>query len=154
MEKEEGLIEEIIGGKALVRIEKSAHCATCESRDSCHVADDRGMVIEVANELRARAGDRVEVAIPTRSLLKLSILVYLLPVLGLMAGAYAGEAWAPRLGTSATFASVALGLLVMGTVFTVLKIIDRRVRRSGEYSPRMRRILSSAAPPLQPDDSI
>ena len=72
---EQGIVEGVSGQKAIVRIEKSSACASCQSRDSCGEASGRNMVIEVANDLGAGEGDRIEISIPGGSFLILSLLV-------------------------------------------------------------------------------
>ena len=59
---EEGVIEKTSHGKALVRIQKSAGCATCNSRDSCDVVSKKEMLIEVTNDFQAKLGDHVEIS--------------------------------------------------------------------------------------------
>lgn len=153
MEREEGVIQQLLNNnKALVNVQKSSHCSTCQSRGSCHVMDGRDTLIEVDNDLHAKVGDRVEITVPTTTLLKLSILVYFVPILALLVGAYLGAAWASSFQLEATLASVLGGALAMGATFYGLKRLDRRLRGKPEFTPRMRRILFSAAS-LQSGDS-
>ena len=74
MVTEQGIIEEVSGQKALVRIKKSSACATCESRGNCEVVSGKSMVVEVANDLGGGKGDRVELSVPSGAFLKLSYL--------------------------------------------------------------------------------
>jgi sigma-E factor negative regulatory protein RseC len=152
MEREEGVIEKVQDRKALVRVLKSSHCAACESRGSCHVFGGQDMQIEVNNDLHAKVGDHVEISMPTGSLLKLSVLVYLLPVVALIVGAYAGGAWASSFHADPTVASVIGGAFAVGAAFYGLKRLDRSKRDKSDYAPRMRRIMISACSP-QPADS-
>ncbi|MFO7985196.1 MAG: SoxR reducing system RseC family protein [Desulfatiglandaceae bacterium] len=141
MVREQGIVEKITGKKAVIRIERTSACATCESRGHCEIGSNKKMVVEVLNELSACSGDRVEVSIPTGSFLKLSLLVYLFPVLALVAGAYAGGEWAGSLGINPTPASIVSGGLSTAVAFVCLRILDRRFRVSGQTGPRMTRIL-------------
>jgi sigma-E factor negative regulatory protein RseC len=139
---EQGVIEKAFPKKALVRIQKSSCCAQCDSRGACQVLSDREMLIEVANDLQAKAGDQVEISVPARSLLKLSMLIYLLPILALILGAYAGGALAPFYRLSSNLASVLGGMIALGVTFFGLIILDRAVRKRPDYYPRMTRILT------------
>jgi sigma-E factor negative regulatory protein RseC len=141
---EEGVIEKTSHGKAVIRIRKSAACATCGSRDTCEVVSDKEMLIEVANDLQAKLGDHVEISMPSSSLLKLSLLVYFLPVVALVVGACLGAAWAQSFHVQTTLASIFGGGFAMAIVFCVLKWLDRVIRPKGEYQPRITRILYSA----------
>lgn len=141
MVTEQGIIEEDTGQKALVRIKKSSACATCESRGNCEVASGKSMVVEVPNDLGGGVGDHVELSVPSGAFLKLSLLVYVLPVVALIAGAFAGGMCAPFLHMTPTLASVIGGFLVMGVTFYALKRFDRSLRARSEFRPRMTRIL-------------
>jgi sigma-E factor negative regulatory protein RseC len=141
MVTEQGVIERVSGQKAMVRIEKTSACATCESRGGCEVGSDKNMVVEVANDLGVGKGDYVELSVPSGAFLKLSLLVYILPVVALMAGAFAGGAFARVLHVPLSLASVIGGFLVMGITFYALKRLDRSSRAKSEFQPRMTRIL-------------
>ena len=146
MVTEEGSIEKILGQNALVRIQKSSCCKSCDSRSTCQVISDGEMLIEVANDLQAKVGDRVEVGMPMHSLLKLSLLVYFIPVVALIVGAYAGGAWAQSLHAPSTLASIAGGGCAMGSTFYALRWLDRAAGQKAKYRPQMTRILPSAHP--------
>jgi sigma-E factor negative regulatory protein RseC len=150
---EEGVVERIVDRAAVVLIQKSSCCAQCSSRGACDVLNDKEMRVEVLNELQAGIGDRVEISMPTRSLLTLSLMVYFFPVVALVVGATAGSVWAGFLGLQPPVASMVCGAGAMGMTFYVLKRFDRFAQTRRQYSPRMRRILTrSQTPPF--DDSI
>ncbi|MBW1779963.1 MAG: SoxR reducing system RseC family protein [Deltaproteobacteria bacterium] len=138
---EQGTIERISGRNAVVRIEKSSACATCQSRESCGEASGKDMILQVANELRAGKGDRIEISLPSGSFLMLSLLVYMLPVAALIGGAIAGGAVARALHINLTLASIAGGCLAMGVTFYALKRFDKSTRARREFQPRMTRVL-------------
>ena len=148
MRTEEGIIEQTKRNKARVRIERSASCSHCESRGSCGVTGGKTMLIDVLNPLHAEVGDRVEIGVPTQSFLKLTLLVYLLPVIALLIGAMLGRAWGPAFGLQDSLAAVIGGALFMGLTFIILKRFDRTAGEKKDYQPVMRRIIVSAGPPL------
>lgn len=147
MVRELGVVERVKGGKALLRIERTSACATCESRGSCEMGPDKKMMVEVTNSLGASEGDRVEVSVPSGSIIKLSLLVYLFPILALIAGAYAGGEWAQRLSLNATTASIFGGGMMAAIAFVVLRHLDRRLRIRGRSIPQMTRILAHSNTP-------
>ena len=110
------------------------------------------MFVEVANDLHAGTGDVVEISVPSGALLRISMLVYFLPVVALILGAAVGAALSDALAMSTTSASILVGVLAMGLSFMILKGIDRHARNRADYSPRMTRILSSASPPQRDDN--
>jgi sigma-E factor negative regulatory protein RseC len=141
---EKGVVDRVVREKALVRVVQSSACAACEARSSCRVENDREMVVEVRNVLNARAGDYVEISMPTRSVIKMGVLVYLFPVIALVAGAAAGNGLAGNLGMEANLVSILGAAFALGSSFAVLKVIDRSARGKREYQPQMTRLLVSA----------
>jgi sigma-E factor negative regulatory protein RseC len=144
MVTEKGIVSELSNHKAQVRIHKSSACASCEARHACHIHDTKEMLVDVNNDLQAKVGDLVEISVSTRSFLRTVLLVYFLPVVALIFGAYAGDAWAGSLHLPPTLASVLGGGLAMAFSFVILRRIDRTAQCRSEFSPRMTRILVNA----------
>lgn len=145
MIKEQGKIEEINKETAVVRIRKRSACAHCESRGSCGISK-RDMVIEVPNDLHAGVGDEVEVSVPDGTLLKLSALIYLLPVVALLIGAFFGAIIGETLQTNASVTAILLGGGLMALTFYGLILYDRKKRKGNTSYPRMTRVLASSRP--------
>ena len=152
MVTEEGVIEKTRNQKALVRIKKRSACTRCDSRSSCGVDSGKRIVVEVANNVQAKVGDRVEVSVPVGSLLKLSLFVYILPVVALIIGAYLGEVCAQFLHLRPSVSSIAMGALGMGITFCLLKLYDRSSRADAKYSPHITRIIFSVESPQYDDN--
>jgi sigma-E factor negative regulatory protein RseC len=144
MVTEEGVIEKIFRQKAVIRIQKNSACAHCDSRGACQVISDKEMLIEIANDLQAKVGDHVEISVKESSLVKLSLLVFFLPIVALVVGAYAGGALADSLDIDSTLSSVLGGALAMGITFFALRRLERAIKDKAEYHPRMTRILIRA----------
>ncbi len=148
---EEGIIEKVYGNRATVLLRRSSACAHCESQGACEVADEKNMHVVLANELHAAVGDRVEISLPSHSLLKLSLVVYFVPVVALVIGAALGDAWSPLFDVkAATGAIIGGGVGLFGT-YLLMKWMNRVARSRIEYRPRMTRIIDTE--PLQPDDN-
>lgn len=147
MMRERGVVEKSSPQKALVRIERSSACATCESRGSCHVQNDKHFVVEVVNELGAKAGDVVEISMPSGNVIKASLAVYSLPVLGLLLGALSGGSLAEALNVTPTTASLLGGGAGLMVSIGVLRRFDRSVRSRPGYSPRMTKVLMTPGSP-------
>lgn len=148
MMRERGVVEESSPQTAVVRIEQSSACATCESRGSCHVQNDKKFTVEVVNELGAKVGDVVEISMPSGSVIKASLAVYALPVLGLILGAVAGGGLSEALNLAPTPASLIGGGAGLAIAVAILRWLDRSVRSWPDYSPRMTKILMTpGAPP-------
>lgn len=147
MLRERGIVEKTSTEKAMVRIERTSACATCESRSSCHVQNNREFVVEVDNEMGAGAGDVVEISMPSSSVIRASLAVYFLPVLGLILGALSGGVLAAALHMEEMTASLAGGGAGLVLSVIVLKRLDSSVRSRPDYSPRMTRVLRKPESP-------
>jgi sigma-E factor negative regulatory protein RseC len=150
---EEGVIKKVRNRKAEIRLLKISACSRCEHHGSCEVFSGEAKVIEVPNDLKAEVGDHVEISMPERSLMKISLLVYFFPIVALIVGACAGQAWAASLNMPSTLAAIVGGGLAMASTFLVLRWFDRSGRLKDEYHPRMTRILFSGSSLPRSDDS-
>lgn len=103
------------------------------------------MLVEVSNDLQAKEGDCVEISVPEGTVLKLSFLIYIMPIIALITGAFTGAAVAQPLHMDSTLASVLASGLFTGVTFIVLKKLDKKAESSGKYYPKMIRILISKA---------
>ncbi|MBN1627480.1 MAG: SoxR reducing system RseC family protein [Deltaproteobacteria bacterium] len=137
-----GTVQEIKKTYAVIKIQKSSACAHCSSRETCDISN-KDTTIELINDLGAKEGDLVEIRIPEGTLLKASFLVYLLPVIALLAGAFSGKALADAMDINQTSASLAGGFLLMGIVFYLLIRQHRSEEYQKRYRPRMTRILNN-----------
>lgn len=143
MVKEQGIIKKIKGKKVVIRVQQTSACTHCKSKGSCDVSK-REMLIDVDNNLGAKEGDLVELSVPEGAVLKLSFLIYIMPIIALIIGAFAGWVIAESLKTDTTFASIVGGGLCIGLSFYVLKKINKKAEYEEKYFPRMIRILPSA----------
>jgi sigma-E factor negative regulatory protein RseC len=155
MIKDRGVVEKIVRQKAVVKLQRGSGCDTCEARGSCHAEGDRKMLVEVQNDLHAKEGDAVEVSMPTGSVAKMALVVYLGPVAALIAGAVAGDALGKSLQLDSPLAPVVGGLVLLASSLLALKRYDRFVRSRPQYHPQMTRILATGTGPVCPpsDDS-
>lgn len=142
MIKEQGIIKDIKHEKAMVRVQQTSACAQCKSRGSCDVSK-REMLIEVKNDLQAKEGDLVEVSVPEGTVVKLSFLVYIMPIIALIIGAFLGAAIAESSQTNPTLTSIFGGGLCMGIAYYVLRKFNKRAESHKKYFPRMIRIVSN-----------
>lgn len=149
---EEGIIENVSGGRATVLIRRSSACAHCDSKGACEVADEKNMHVVLTNELHGSVGDRVLISLPANSLLKLSLVVYFLPVVALVAGAALGNAWGPFFGFKSTTGSMVGGVIGLFGTYFLMKWVNRLASSRMEYRPRMTQVIGTE--PLQPDDNI
>lgn len=82
---EKGKIIEIKGNYAVVLMEEKERCKGC---GLCKKILHRQPILEVENNVNAKVGDSVEVLIDEDFLLKMSIYIYGLPLLGFLLGIF------------------------------------------------------------------
>ena len=152
MIREEGIVEETRRNTAVIKIEKSASCKHCSEKDSCSVSD-RNILIEVKNILNAKEGDRVEVSVPEGTFMKLSLMVYIFPVIALMIGAFLGDFLSRFMSTDPSATAAITAAIFLAASFIGLKIFEKKKGTVDKYSPRMTRIILSVKN-LQSDDNI
>lgn len=150
MVKEQGIVEKIDNHSAMIRVNRTSACATCKSHDSCHM-EKRDIVVEVANDLQAQVGDKVELSMPEGAVMQLSIIVYLLPIIALIIGAFTGASIGEALLLNASVSAVIVGATLMIIVFFFLKKLEKTPDFRQRYQARITRIVSANSP--FPDDS-
>jgi sigma-E factor negative regulatory protein RseC len=150
MIKNRGVVQKIVNQIAVVKLQRGSGCATCRARGSCHAEGDRDMLVEVQNDLNAKEGDAVEVSMPTGSVAKVALVVYLGPVAALIAGAAAGDALGKSLHLDSPLAPVVGGLVLLAACLLALKGYERFARSRPEYHPHMTRILPAGSGPVCP----
>ena len=126
----------------------SAACEGCASRGSCQAVDKERNSVRVINPLDARVGDAVVISFETGSLLKVLFLIYMVPILALLAGACAGN-WllAPLWGKDpSTVAAATAFICFLGAVW-FSKQKASRMEKKDAYRPKITRIAGRAPVP-------
>jgi sigma-E factor negative regulatory protein RseC len=131
--REQATVIEGRGELALVRMKRSEACAGCRA---CAAIAGGNMEVEAGNPVRARPGDRVEIEINDARYLRAAFLVFIMPLIGALAGYGAGASLAGSEG-----AGIVCGAAGMALVFVILRAYDKRVGRMGTLRPRIVRII-------------
>src|SRR4030065_1741474 len=98
MLEEEGRVTAVDGVYAFVAPTPSSACEGCSQKGTCHVLGGSGeMIIRASNDVGAEVGNRVVVAISSKTFFKASAVIYLLPVAALVFGGVFGKSIAPHL---------------------------------------------------------
>ena len=158
MATEEGIVFKLGDagpGTAWVRTTRSSACAGCSSRDACHAeGGGKEMEVEAINTASARVGDRIVLNIKTSSLLKATFLLYVFPILAMIAGALLGQTVAGMRGADPSGLSALFGFLFFGLAFIAIRIVGRFLSKDASYKPEIIKIRSprpsSADAPVLP----
>lgn len=99
MIEQEARVTELQGDQALVAISRQSACGSCAAKSGCGTSvvaslfPQRSQQLRVTNTQGAEPGDRVVIGLPESGLQRASLLLYGVPLLGLLAGAAAGQQW-------------------------------------------------------------
>jgi len=103
------------------------------------------MEVEAINRANAMAGDLVVISFGTAPLIKVYSLVYIFPILALLAGAILGQWLSGYVSVEESLLSLILGLLFFGGAFFVVKSRSNQMAQKDAYQPKVLRILSMAS---------
>jgi len=135
-------------GTAWVKTTRSSACASCSSKDACQGGGaGKEMEVEAINSADARVGDQIVLNIMTASLLHATFLLYVFPILAMIAGAVVGQKVAVMRGTDPSGLSALFGFLFFGLAFIVIRITGRRLSTHASYKPEIIKVRGHHSPP-------
>ncbi len=140
MIEEEASVIEVREHRALVSTVRTSACESCSARSGCgSLGGGREARVWADDHVGVERGDQVIVAVGEGSLLKASVLVYLMPTAALVAGAVLGDMVGEKFGYPPDLTAAGLGLASMVGAFFVAKALGRRmvaapaiIRRAGD----------------------
>ena len=143
------------GGTAWVKTRRGSACASCSARHACASPDGDGqdMEVEAINAAGAATGDFVMVSIESAALLKATFLLYVFPVICMIAGAFAGNTAGQFFNIEGSTASVIGAAGFFAISFLLIRYKGNRMAENQHYRPKIIRIKKSAFHgPLKPID--
>ena len=142
----EGIITKIYSSTAWVKCTKSAACESCSAKGFCDTMGGSGsnddVEVEAINAVGAKVDDRVTISFETSSLLKVSFLVYMVPVLFLILGVVIGDKIAAIFNYDQSIFSVLAGFLFLFAAFFFVKAKGKELSKKDAYQPKIIRILN------------
>ncbi|MDY6986810.1 MAG: SoxR reducing system RseC family protein [Thermodesulfobacteriota bacterium] len=146
-----GVVTAVQGRTALVVTKEEAECESCSAKESCSTLGGSASNREVRarNTARAQVGDVVKISIQGSAFLKATFLVYMVPILALIAGTVLGYFLSKFLaGNKDLFVGIFGGLGLIGS-FLWVRRKGNRLSPESEYLPEIisRRSPTKAVPP-------
>jgi sigma-E factor negative regulatory protein RseC len=139
---------------AWVRTVRSSTCQSCSSRDSCHTGGGTHQEVEAINDAGARIGDRIQLSISSGALLKATFLLYIFPVLCMLAGGILGNWIAPSFQTSPSGVAAVSALFCLGISLLIVRAGGQRLGGKEAYHPRIIRIIGREPHDRLPTDPV
>ena len=141
MAQEKGLVTGITeNGWARVETDRNdacSHCSSCRVSFGCNSE----MTVNAINRAGAGVGDLVSMHLSSGTIMKSAAILYLIPVVGLISGAFLGDELSTRVAMSKTsvVALVSIAGFILGYIITVL--ISRWMSTRRTLSPIITRII-------------
>ena len=127
-------------GHAMVVAEKGQGCASCGAAVQCHGGRNANKEqARALNRIGARVGDRVTLSLASGTLLSRLAVIYLLPVVGMLAGAFGGMNGAGERG------SILMGLIGFVAGFAIALVISRIWSSRRPVLPEITRVINAAS---------
>lgn len=137
---EPGRVVTVHDGSVDVAMEVSAKCSGC---GACSQGAGGETVMQgVRDDLGATVGDRVEVDIPDTIRSRAAIAVFAAPVACLLVGYLAGFLLGEALGWDPDITGLILALASANVAVVGIRLAERRLSRSEEFSPRVSAIIA------------
>ncbi len=140
------VLENNSDGFANIKTNRSGACGGCDSSSGhCHSCLANSQIISrVANPINAKPGETVRVELDSKEVFKGAAVLYLLPVLTLMSGAFAGPGIGSYIGLSDAAGSVIFSLVGLLFGLFLVKLFDRSNWARRKLSPTITSVISSA----------
>lgn len=147
MLEEEGRVIKLEDGYAIIHAERGSSCDGCGAKASCHAlggVEGKVMEMKAVNEIGAKVGDRVKVAIDSLVFLKSSFLVYVVPLIVMIVGGIIGDSYARNHmpGSDPDLVAGGVGVLCLVISFLLIRMWSKTLEKRKEYQPRIVRIIS------------
>lgn len=108
----------------------------CESCGMCGTGRDN---TTVTLKGQAQVGDQVEVDMPEAQVLKVSLVSYMLPLLGLLLGLYVGT----QVFNNREMFVMLAGFIGLALALIALKLVDKKAAKTPKWQPRLLRVLTA-----------
>jgi sigma-E factor negative regulatory protein RseC len=145
MSAERGIVEKVEPGWAWVKTKRSSACASCDSRHHCSVVEGGDqMVVKAQNMAQAKTGDEVELYLSTKTKLKSTAIVYLIPVLGIFVGAFSANPLSNALGLNPSLGMVMFTLTGLVAAVFLMRYLANRMTANQALIPLVKRVIIRA----------
>ena len=142
MIEETGQVVEVQGEFAWIESERTSTCGSCTVRKGCgtsaiaKVLGQRRVRLRVLNRIDAAVGDDVVIGIAESGLVRGSLAVYAAPLLGLFAGALAGQLLGKQVfGLQSDLLAIAGAISGVVAALIWLKRFSRNTEKDTAYQP-------------------
>ena len=144
MSAERGIVEKVEPGWAWVKTKRSSACSSCGSRHHCLNQGGDQMVVKARNAARAKKGDEVELYLSSKTKLKSTAIVYLIPVLGIFVGAFSADSLSAVIGLNPSLGMAMFTLTGLIASVFLMRYLANRMTSNQSLIPLVKRVVFSA----------
>lgn len=139
MATEEGIVTRIGENDiAWVKTVRSSACESCTAKHSCSTQDSgKEMIVEAFNPIAAKEGDRVVIRMRTSTLLNAAFMMYIVPILFMLAGALIGDGVSSAVRMDSVLMSTITGMSCFILSFVLIRYKTNRKEAQDRYRPRI-----------------
>jgi len=134
--KEIGKVLKTEGSFSIVEV-GGKYCETCSLKGHC-LLPQREKKIEAKNLINAKEGDIVMVNVPSKKYLSVTFVIYILPIIFMLMGAYAGIKLRPILGIKdPNLSPIIFGFLFLFLSFILVRFLSNIIN----FKPEIEKIV-------------
>ncbi len=137
--QETGIVREIDKENAVVELTLVSSCANCALHSVCNPSEVEKPVLTAANPIHAKVGDWVKLEMNPGAAVTSAFLIFIFPLIGLVAGYFAGHPFGHSAEILGTIAGFALFLFVV-------KLLDPILTKKRSFKPMVIQVLSNTLP--------
>lgn len=129
-------------GMAQVVTDRKNACSGCSSTHNCHSClSNSKMMTEAINSADAKEGDLVDISLKSGVVLKGAVVMYLIPIVGLLLGALTGVNVRGILGIEETTSSIIFGIAGLFLGFMIVAFISKRMSAKNQLTPTISKVI-------------
>lgn len=136
-EQQQGIVISVAGETARVKTSRHNDCENC---GAC--PGNAAIVLDARNPLGARPGQSVMIEVQEVGMLKSAFIVYMLPLIAMFLGAWAGSWAAESLARDAIWFQVTGAVAAFAIAVLYIRYFDKSARENKNQQPVITRILS------------
>lgn len=135
---EEGLVTQVDNQFAWVNTKSKLSCSSCKVESTCgngileKYLAGKIFVSKIPNKLNAKVGDEVKIGIKNSSITKASLMIYWLPLLGLILGSYLGQLLFQK-----EVLIILIGFTGFFISFLIIRLLNKKLESNVNYLPEM-----------------
>ncbi len=139
----EGIVQEVRNKKALVLTDRKGMCAQCVAKDFCHMfGGGKEMLSETINHIGANVGDMVKIGIPTGTVTKASLIVYMIPAIGFVGGASLGYFMGKLYSLDLNLSTLIGSIIGLGLLMIFARSLNNILSQRPSYQPEITKIIN------------